>query len=369
MNEYLVEWALLRERNYLQTCIPVPLERKVCQQYTTEFGRVDFAHKIKNDGFLITELETKIDSRPKLSYCIEQSRSYQNIRFNQTDAHQVGILFARHTPDNYKRELRNFSEQSAVSLYEYDLDEAADIYEKEIEKSLMNAGAPLASPVAMNLTHLSSFNRIFYEFYKTGKDKLPKTAFRTEFPVIGTGKSESVFNVIVKGAQYFDLVEKDDKKFLVLTEYGKRFRDNLNEVEFSRSGRRIELSIEQQRVLIESLLNGNFFEKKSKVNLYYFLKFVSLTDGEWIPRGRTLNDNAKLEFINSFLRMNYREGSVCDLLCFTCNHCEELGLVERIKTAGQFDRAVFTSLGSRVLNYLEMDINFKREKIQIPLQL
>jgi hypothetical protein len=67
--------------------------------------------------------------------------------------------------------------------------------------------------------------------------------------------------------------------------------------------------------------------------------------------------------------MNYSEGTVCDFLCFTCNHCEELGLIDRIKTSGQFDRAVFTSLGSRVLNYLEMDINFKREKIQIPLQV
>lgn len=368
MNEYLVEWALLREQNYLQKCIALPLERKICQQYTTEYGRVDFAHKVKNDGFLITELETKIDNKSKLNYCIEQVKQYQNIRFNNSDEHQVAILFAKQTSDSYKRNLKDFSTSYSVLLYEYDLSVAANLYEKEIEKSLLNAGAPIASPVAMNLTHLSSFNRIFYEFYKLQKDKLHKSAFKTEFPVIGSGRSESTFNVIRNGAYFFDLIEKNDDH-LVLTEYGKKFRDNLNEVDFSRSGRRIELSIEQKRILIESLLNGNFFEKKSKVNLYYFLKFVSLTDGEWIPRGRSLNDKAKLEFINSFLKMSYSEGSVCDLLCFTCNHCEELELVERIKTNGEFDRAVFTSLGSRVLNYLEMDINFKREKIQIPLQL
>lgn len=368
MNEYLVEWALLREQNYLQKCIALPLERKICQQYTTEYGRVDFAHKVKNDGFLITELETKIDNKAKLSYCIEQVKQYQNIRFNTSDEHQVAILFASQTSDSYKRNLKEFSESFSVLLYEYDLSIAATLYEKEIEKSLLNSGAPIASPVAMNLTHLSSFNRIFFEFQQTKKDKLNKSAFKTEFPVINSGKSESVFNVIVAGASYFDLLTKENDT-LILTDYGKRFRDNLNEVEFSKSGRRIQLSIEQRRILIESLLNGNFYEKKSKINLYYFLKFVSLTEGEWIPRNRNLNDKAKLEFINSFLKMNYSEGTVCDLLCFTCNHCEELGLVDRIKTNGQFDRAVFTSLGSRVLNYLEMDINFKREKIQIPLQL
>jgi len=368
MNEYLVEWALLREQNYLQKCISLPLERKICQQYTTEYGRVDFAHKIKNDGFLVTELETKIDNKSKLMYCIEQVKQYQNIRFNNSDEHQVAILFAKQTNDSYKKNLQEFSSSFSVLLYEYDLSIAANLYEKEIEKSLLNAGAPIASPVAMNLTHLSSFNRIFYEFLQTQNDKLPKTAFKIEFPVIGTGRSEATFNVIVAGAMYFDLLIKEGNN-LILTEYGKRFRDNLNEIEFSKSGRRIQLSIEQKRILIESLLNGNFYERKSKVNIYNFLKFVSLTEGEWIPRNRNLNDKAKLEFINSFLKMSYSEGTVCDLLCFTCNHCEELGLVDRIKTNGKFDRAVFTSIGSRVLNYLEMDINFKREKIQIPLQL
>lgn len=368
MNEYLVEWALLREQNYLQKCIPLPLERKVCQQYTTEYGRVDFAHKIKNDGFLITELETKIDNKSKLNYCIEQTKLYQNIRFSDTEEHRVAILFAKQTTDSYRRNLAEFADTFSVSLYEYDLVTAANLYEKEIEKSMLNAGAPIASPVAMNLTHLSSFNRIFYEFYLSKKNILKKSAFKTEFPVIGSGRSEATFNVILSGAIYFDLLTKEGEN-IILTDYGKRFRDNLNEVEFSKSGRRIQLSLEQQRILIESLLNGNFYEKKSKVNLYYFLKFISLTDGEWIPRGRSLNDKAKHEFINSFLKMSYTEGTACDLLNFTCNHCEELGLVDRIKTNGPFDRAIFTSLGSRVINYLEMDINFKREKIQIPLQL
>jgi hypothetical protein len=67
--------------------------------------------------------------------------------------------------------------------------------------------------------------------------------------------------------------------------------------------------------------------------------------------------------------MDYSEGSVADLLRFTCNHCIELELIEKIKTTSFYDRVVFTSLGARVLAYMEQDIQAKREKIQIPLQI
>jgi hypothetical protein len=133
--------------------------------------------------------------------------------------------------------------------------------------------------------------------------------------------------------------------------------------------KRIELSIEQKRILLESLLNGNFLEKKSKINIYYFLRFVSLTEGEWLPRGRKFNKKSEFDFVNSFFKIDYSEGSVADLLKFTCNHCVELGLVEKLKTNGFYDRVIFTSLGSRILAYMEQDIQMKRERIQIPLQL
>lgn len=368
MNEYLVEWTLLREQNYLQKCIHLPLERKVCQQYTTKFGRIDFAHKIKNDGFLITELETIIDSRAKFLYCTEQVKSYQNIKFNSFDSHYVAILFAKQTKNNIKEELLNFSNSYNIKLYEYDLNIIKKLYDDEIQKSLLTSGSPLASPVAMNLTHLSAFNRLFIPFYENRADRLCKQDFKKVFSVINSGRTETSFNVVWRGAYYFDLLEKQDDIF-ILTNYGKRFRDNINSIEITDNIKRIDLSLEQRRVLLESLLNGNFYEKKSKINLYYFLKFTALTDGEWIPRNRFISDKAKIDFVNSFFRMNYTEGSLADLLCFTCNHCEELGLVERMKTATQFDRAVITSLGSRVLNYLELDIHLKREKIQIPFQL
>ena len=115
-------------------------------------------------------------------------------------------------------------------------------------------------------------------------------------------------------------------------------------------------------------MNGNIGDKKGKVNIFYFLRFVHLTEGVWIPRGRNL-DTQKVEFANSFLGTNYTQGVLSNWLNFVCNHCEELGLVERIKTGTPYDRAVLTTLGSRVLGFIEMDLHLKREKVQIPLQI
>lgn len=369
MNEHLVEWTLLRESNYLQSCISsIQLEKKICQQFTTEYGRIDFAHKIKNDGFLITELETKIDSNAKLNYCLEQVKAYKNVRFNSSDQHSVAILYAEQTNNKFKKEIQNFCNDFQVVNFLYDLEKVKQLYEVEIEKSLLNTGAPLEKPVAMNLTHLSSFNRLIIVYHINETDSLKRNNFKISFKSIGTGKEETDFNVTARGAIYFDLINKNGDVF-TLTELGKRFKDGLNYVEGLDPRNRYELSIEQQRILIESLLNGNFHEKKSKVNIYYFLKFISLTEGEWLPRGRTFDSKAKFEFVNNFFKMTYREGVAADLLKFTCNHCVELDLIEKIKTTGFYDRARLTSLGSRVLSYLDFDIHLKRERIQIPLQL
>ncbi|MCY7348653.1 MAG: hypothetical protein LH614_20880, partial [Pyrinomonadaceae bacterium] len=103
-------------------------------------------------------------------------------------------------------------------------------------------------------------------------------------------------------------------------------------------------------------------------NLLYFLRFVHLTEGVWIPRGRNI-DSQKLEFANSFLGTNYTKITLSNWLNFICMHGEELGLVEKIKTTTEYDRANLTSLGSRVLGFIEMDLHLKRERVQIPLQI
>jgi hypothetical protein len=47
-------------------------------------------------------------------------------------------------------------------------------------------GVPLAKPVAMNLTHLASFNRLFIPFYLKNADTLEEKDFSDYFKVLGT---------------------------------------------------------------------------------------------------------------------------------------------------------------------------------------
>jgi len=86
--------------------------------------------------------------------------------------------------------------------------------------------------------------------------------------------------------------------------------------------KRIDLSIEQKRILIESIMNGNIGDKRGKVNILYLLRFVHLTEGIWIPRGVKL-DTQKVEFTNSFLGTNYKQGVLSRWINFVCRHCEE----------------------------------------------
>ncbi len=186
-------------------------------------------------------------------------------------------------------------------------------------------------------------------------------------------KADSHFKVHKQMAEYFELI-KTNKSEIELTEYGKRFRDNINyefaiHENYSKSNlKQIELSLEQKRILLESLMNGNIGDLKGKANLLYFLRFVHLTEGIWVPRGRKI-DKQKRDFANSFLGTDYTEITLCNWLNFICKHVEELELVERIKTKTEYDRATLTSLGSRVLGFIEMDLHLKRERTQIPLQL
>ncbi|MDR0927928.1 MAG: hypothetical protein LBO69_09245 [Ignavibacteria bacterium] len=367
MNEYLVEWTLLRERNYLQECISLPLANKVCQQFTTAYGRIDFAHKIKNDGFLITELETIIDSKAKLSYCLQQSNQYTNIILAKGFQHKVGILFAKQTPVYYTNEIVTFCDANDLLWFDYDLDKIRLLYDTEIQKALINNGVPLSPPISLNFTHLGGLNRLFVPFYENNADRLAIKDFGDAFN-FSDGVTKTRFNVAVRVAEDFDLLNKV-RNTIQLTDFGVRFRDNINAVEITDKLKRINLSVEQKRILLESLLNGNFYEKKCKINIYYFLKFIALTDGEWLPRGRAFQKKSEFDFVNSFFKMDYTEGTVADVLRFSCNHCEELELTEKVKTSGFYDRVIFTSLGSRILQHLESDIQHKRERIQIPLQI
>lgn len=379
MNEAIVEWTLLREQNYLKRCLGLDIQRKLFQQYTTEYGRIDFAHELPDSGVVITELETVVDQRSKLDYCQKQTLEYRNIRFNTPAAPLVVILAAEETPEQYKRELSEFSQAHGILLKFYSLSVVQRHYQKLIEDAIKTSGAPISKPVANNFTHLAGLNRFMLPFYESNATELPRSSF-AEYFGLRAGVADSHFKVHKQMAEYFELIVDTSisnvlQSYSLTEQYGVRFRDALNyefilqnRAKSSTSVKRISLSVEQIRILIESLMNGNISERKGKANILYFLRLLHITEGVWVPRGRSI-DSEQAEFVNAFLGTNYRPGVLANWLTFICTHCEELSLVERIKTTSRYDRAVLTTLGSRVLGFIEMDLHLKRERIQIPIQV
>lgn len=378
MNETVVEWTLLREQNYLKRCLGMDIQRKLFQQYTTEHGRIDFAHELADRRILITELETNINSTAKFDYCARQTLDYREIRFNTPTAPLIAVLAADETPARFKRNLSEFANAHDILLRYYSLDIVRAKYQQLLNEAIKTSGAPITRPVANNFTHLACLNRFILPFYENNVLTLPRKSF-VEYFGLQRARADSHFKVHRHMAQHFELIadthDTEEGAFVQLTErYGVPFRDNLN-YEFilqnkrrtSTSIKQIDLSVEQRRILIDSLMDGNISERKGKANILYFLRFIHLTEGSWIPRGRSL-DREQLNFANAFLGTSYTEGTLSNWLNFVCKHCEELGLVERVRTETRYDRAVLTTLGSRVLGFIEMDLHLKREKVQIPLQ-
>jgi len=314
MDERLVQWVLLKERKYLQSRLGFTLKRKLAENYTTDYGRIDFAYET-NGEIVVVELETAIDNMSKFNYCCEQVKRYKNINFSTDKRILFVILFDEdNTPQRFKNLLDDFAKKVGIILKTYSILDVQVLYKKCLEELKKTAGISLGPPVAMDVVYLRWLNRV-----------------------------------------------------IILTDYGKRFRNEYTADIFS-SGKMPDLSLGQKRILLEILTNGNF--TKVKVNIYYFLRFVHLTEGSWVPKSGTPEDREKLEFVNFLFGTNYRWESAKDLLNFTCNQCEELELVERMKIENSdYDRVILTTLGSRVLGWLELYLHLKREQIQIPLQI
>jgi len=366
MNESLVQWVLLRRPEYLQQKLGFELERKLGENYTTEQGRIDFVFETKSE-ILIIELETGINNKAKFEYCIEQVTRYKDIDFITEKPAKFVILFdEENTSPRFIKPLRDFCDKLDILLRTYSILDIQELYKKCLEELSKTTGLYLGSPVAMDVVYLRWLNKIIMPFYNEQVNILPLDTVRDVFK---SPKKPTNFNVYKALAKYFELIEEKKKEKLIrLTDYGKRFRDNYNAEIIQSKATMPDLSTEQKRVLLEVLTNGVF--TKSKVNIYYFLRFVHLTNGDWLPKSGTSEDTEKLKFVNFLFGKSYRWTTIRELLLFTCNQCEELELVERMRLSkSTYDRVVLTSLGSRVLGYLELYLHLKREQLQIPLQI
>jgi len=369
MNENVVQWVLLRRTEFLARHLQLPLRRKLAEYQTTDHGVIDFAFDTADNEVVVVELETAITNTAKLEFCVEQSIRYKNLASLIPNPLRVFILYDRlGTPPRFAQRLQAEGNRHGLELRTYSMLDIKNLYQKCMEDLEKTSGIYLGRPVAMNVTHLRLMNRLLLPFRQESVDKIAEKDLMAGFSTEG---SKTVFRVRRTMAEHFDLLEFEDGKSGVrearLTGLGKRFRDNMADDLLAR-GHEFGISHSQRRVLLESLTNGRF--TKSKVNIYYLLRFIHITNGEWIPKEHSDMGAERNAYLNNFLGTNYKPKSLRRLIRFTFNQCVELGLVEGIETARNEPtfKAFLTTLGSRVLGFLELYLHLKREQLQIPLQ-
>jgi len=319
MNERTVQWVLLREWNYLKRCLQLPIIRRFAENLGTEHGILDFVLQITDPtaNLAVVELETGVDSRGKLEFCIEQVTRYKQVTFPPYKVSHV-ILYAEDvTPGPLAQELQRTSAQIGVVLRTYRIAEVEELYQKLLKDLAKNVGIPLGPTVAMDVCYLRWLNTLVKPFVDQQATELPVDVFYQDGRP-SVFRSRTTYGVRKRLGQDFELITEkkvNGEKVLALTELGQRFADAFAPDVLVGTAPTPPLSAEQRRILLESWTNGRIPSCKANI-------------------------------------------------------CEELGLVERLH--GQHhhhQQVVLTSLGSRVLGLLELDLHLKRERMQIPLQV
>ncbi len=379
INESLVQWILLKNPAYLSTILGCPLGRCLGTEVTTKFGRLDFIFEFGENGLILIELETNIDTAAKFEHATEQLKRYLNLCSNfPTKEVKVALVYASEkSSDPYNMQLAEFAYKSGIILKKFSLINLLQIYEKMFNRLCRTSGISLGRAVALGITSISWLNKFiitfingFDHFDTKKRDSIPWNELKKKF------SSNTNFYVLKRLAEDFELIivkNSRNGKEVILTDNGIRFRNELKlNLLLNKHDSEIydikTLPVSQKRLLVEILLNGNF--TKIKVNIFHFLRFIHITEGSWLPKPNTKLTKAEQQYLNNTLRSSYNSRTLKDIIQQTCTFCEELGFLEKIPMDNQlYDKAVFTTLGSRVYGYFEQLLNIERERYQIPLQV
>lgn len=362
MNENLVQWVLLREKNYLRECLEFDWIRVVGSNFSTKQGIIDFALECPDSSIHIVELETGIDSISKFSYCVEQTCRYLKLSDDWQKPVFATVLYADDlTSWKFKDSIIESAVKYGFGLKHYSHSRVLELYKECIKTLEQTSGLDIGLPVAMDVCYLYWINRIIVLFEKD--DVILKKDAIEKFGI----SNRTGFNVRCKYCKDYELLDEKDSR-LYLSDQGKRFKEAINPL-LILGNSEIPLSQEQESIIMESLLNGRM--TKCKANIFHFLRYVHLTTGHLIPHARAKVPEEYIKVWNTHLGTNYNSNSLTKFLDFTCNQCEELNLVERILTnkKEQIYSVVLTQMGSRILGYLELYLHLRREQIQIPLQI
>jgi hypothetical protein len=331
---------------------------KIGQEIGTDFGRIDFVVEDFSRNQLIVELETILDTKPKLEYCFSQVRNYKNVRFS--DRTQYCILYALETPYRNREAVREFGAQNDVLTRTYAVNEIKGLYAETVEKLSLSFGLALPQPKNYTICFLRWLNKILKPFADFRKD----TISRSELAKYFTSPTSTNFYCYLRLVTDFEMVESVGQAYRI-TATGKDYIANFNPYVFGCSPAQLptlDLTNEQKRLLLKVLTNGNW--TVHKVNIYWFLRFIEVTGGEWIPNVKDFAQE-KLDLVNGLFGVSYKPRTMYGLLNFTYNFCSELELVERIKSEGKYDRLCLTPLGVEVNNIFSLDLQAKKSRMNL----
>lgn len=360
MIESLVQWTLLNNAAVLANVLQFDIAKIIGQEITTDFGRLDFVLANNSGKHWIVELETAIDSKSKLDYCLSQTLNYKNVSFSADT--EYCILYAAETKPAYEKQISLFCQKHQLLSRQYSLENTRKLYAQTVERLSLNVGLALPNPKNYTICYLRWLNKILKPFRDANAVRLHNEAIFAPFQ---NGKSSTTnFKCYERIAFDFELLEQSGG-YYSLTLIGELFVKAMSPyVDVTPNVSSINLTNEQKRLLLRILTNGNWNNCVHKVNIYWFLRFVEVTRGSWLPKKHEF-DNDKLDIANGLFNVSYSKRTMHEFLTWCSNYCLELGLIDRIKSTSDYDLIVLTPLGVEISNIFSIDLTLKRSRMNL----
>lgn len=356
MKEKLVQWTLLHNLDFLSKMLNFEISLKKGQEISTDYGKIDFIVESFSKKQLIVELETTLNEKNKRDYCFNQVLNYKNVRF--ADHTDYCILFADETIQKAKAPIFNFGEANDILIRTYSINDVKKLYSSTVEKLSQSFGLAFPKPANYTICFLRWINKILKPFSDREKTRLAISDIAKYF----SSPKSTNFKYYLRLALDFEMLITDENDFAI-TDDGLDYIQNFNpEIDFASNLSSIDLTTEQKKILLRVITNGNW--TAHKVNIYWFLKFIEVTNGEWLPNNRIF-ENYRLNLASGLFGVKYKSRTMYEFLNFACNWCNELGLVERIQTGTKYDRIYLTPLGIEINNIFSLDLQLKKNRLNL----
>ncbi|MCK9452576.1 MAG: hypothetical protein M0Q90_12860 [Bacteroidales bacterium] len=356
MKESLVQWTLLHNLEFLSNNLDFPIAIKKGQEITTDFGRIDFILENYHKDQLIVELETILDTKSERDYCFYQILNYKNVKF--TDNTSYCILFANETNQKSKKIISDFGNTNNVLIKTYSINEVKKLYASTVDRLSLSFGLAMPKPANYTICFLRWLNKILKPYRDFGKTFLTEKELSYYF----TSANTTNFKCYLRLALDFEMIYQNKNGFTI-SNNGIDYIENFNpEIDYATNLSAIDLTKEQMKVLLRVITNGNW--TAHKVNIFWFLRFLEVTGGEWLPNIKNF-ERHKLDLVNGLFGVNYRSRTMYEFLNFACNWCIELGLVDKIKTSTTYDIVYLTPLGIEINNIFSLDLQLKKNRLNL----